>query len=165
MKLSRAIEILESHNKWRRHDDDIPQTFEELGYTAKDIGIAIDKLVNHSKRNIINELCDIVYDLGMYYDKILEKESEDKDFNGCLKSTKIKLGDKFYALTIIKESDNYYITLTAYEPEKYIMEISSSENKHYNGFDYQKDVSYDYIDNFINNIKQHLKDLENGVQK
>ncbi len=49
MKLSRAIEILEAHNKWRRRDDDMPQTFEELGHTAEDIGVAIDTVVKYVK--------------------------------------------------------------------------------------------------------------------
>jgi hypothetical protein len=45
MKLKQAIEILETHNKWRRGDDNVPMT------NPKDIGIAIDIVVKHVKNS------------------------------------------------------------------------------------------------------------------
>lgn len=45
MKLEQAIEILETHNRWRRGDDTVPMT------NPKDIGIAIDIVVEHFKNS------------------------------------------------------------------------------------------------------------------
>lgn len=44
MKLERAINILETHNKWRRGSD------EEVDYTVKELGIAIDLILKELKR-------------------------------------------------------------------------------------------------------------------
>jgi hypothetical protein len=44
MTVREAVEILENHNKWRRGDNTIPQP------TAKILGEAIDKIINHLKK-------------------------------------------------------------------------------------------------------------------
>ena len=44
MKLERAINILETHNRWRRGSDD------EVDYTVKELGIAIDLILKEVKR-------------------------------------------------------------------------------------------------------------------
>ena len=43
MKLKKAIKILTYHNKWRRGEK------EEMKYTAKGLGIAIDVILNELK--------------------------------------------------------------------------------------------------------------------
>ena len=43
MTLEQAIEILETHNRWRRGDDTVPML------KPKDIGIAIDVVVSYFK--------------------------------------------------------------------------------------------------------------------
>ena len=44
MKLDRAINILETHNKWRRGNID------DMDYTVKDLGIAIDFILTEVKK-------------------------------------------------------------------------------------------------------------------
>jgi hypothetical protein len=52
MKLEKAIEILESHNRWRRGDVD------EAMFKPSDIGIAIDVVIGAYYKNLITELVD-----------------------------------------------------------------------------------------------------------
>ena len=55
MDIKQAIEILETHNRWRRGDDTVPML------KPKDIGIAIDVVVEHVKNNVVLEdviVCD-----------------------------------------------------------------------------------------------------------
>ena len=47
MKLKQAIGILETHNRWRRGDDTMSMT------NPKDLGIAIDVVVEHFKYNSV----------------------------------------------------------------------------------------------------------------
>lgn len=44
MKIKKAIKILQYHNMWRRGFEDNPK------YTPKEIGIAIDKLIEEVKK-------------------------------------------------------------------------------------------------------------------
>lgn len=48
MTIEQAIEILERHNKWRRGDDDIPET------NPKELGEAIDTVVDNFKISTLN---------------------------------------------------------------------------------------------------------------
>lgn len=49
MTTKEAIEILESHNRWRRGIDERP--LEETGLTPEQIGVAIDKAVAVMKQH------------------------------------------------------------------------------------------------------------------
>lgn len=48
MTIEQAIEILERHNKWRRGDDEIPET------NPKELGEAIDTVVDNFKISTLN---------------------------------------------------------------------------------------------------------------
>ena len=48
MKLKEAARILEQHNKWRR-DNSVPGKYEMAN--PKELGIAIDTVVNHLKNS------------------------------------------------------------------------------------------------------------------
>tara|TARA_R110000803_G_scaffold44218_1_gene93682 strand:+ start:209 stop:445 length:237 start_codon:yes stop_codon:yes gene_type:complete len=77
MDIKQAIEILETHNRWRRGDDTVPML------KPKDIGIAIDIVVEHA-----NQRGELLVDFWMnlphtnknknvakhYVDKYLESE-------------------------------------------------------------------------------------------
>lgn len=45
MKLSKAIEIIEYHNRWRRGE------IEDMKYTPTEIGIAIDTVLLHLRKH------------------------------------------------------------------------------------------------------------------
>lgn len=49
MKLKKAVEILEKHNKWRR-DNSIPSKYEMAN--PKELGIAIDTVVQFIKEDL-----------------------------------------------------------------------------------------------------------------
>lgn len=54
MKLKKAAEILEQHNKWRR-DNDFPSKYEMAD--PKELGVAIDtvvKFIKHGLKDICN---------------------------------------------------------------------------------------------------------------
>lgn len=46
MELKKALEIIKHHNKWRRGKIE-----DWTGYTAQELGIAIDKLINYVEKN------------------------------------------------------------------------------------------------------------------
>lgn len=46
MELKKALEIVKHHNKWRRGEIE-----DWTGYTAKELGIAIDKLIKYIETN------------------------------------------------------------------------------------------------------------------
>ena len=50
MEIKEAIEILENHNYWRR-DNSVPSETEMI--SPKELGIAIDKIVEHFKNNVL----------------------------------------------------------------------------------------------------------------
>ena len=57
MKLKQAIKILKDHNTWRRFDgiSDLPIESYPIMAAPRDLGIAIDTVVNHfESKNIVN---------------------------------------------------------------------------------------------------------------
>lgn len=46
MELKKALEIVKLHNKWRRGEIE-----DWTGYTAQELGIAIDILINYVEKN------------------------------------------------------------------------------------------------------------------
>lgn len=65
MKLKKAAEILEKHNKWRRDNSVVPKY--EIA-NPKELGIAIDTVVNHLSQfeKTISEIKNVD---NMYLDK------------------------------------------------------------------------------------------------
>ena len=74
MDIKQAIGILETHNRWRRGEDSEPML------NTKDIGIAIDVVVEYVKNNVVSD--DIIK-----CDCELERHERAKielDYNKCM---------------------------------------------------------------------------------
>ena len=56
MKIKQAIQILKDHNEWRRFNSiDLPKTSDPKMAQPRELGIAIDTVVNHFEtQNIVN---------------------------------------------------------------------------------------------------------------
>ena len=68
MELKQAIQILKTHNEWRRYDGKIEDT--PKMQSQKEIGIAIDKIVN-TELFTLEDMSDS-YDHGFLYGTLIK---------------------------------------------------------------------------------------------
>lgn len=84
MTSEKAIEILREHNRWRRGEGEYDQPGTTLPYTPKEIGIAIDVVIEEIEKNRLRPASEMTDDnlKRMYYEIACEIDIRGIRFNG-----------------------------------------------------------------------------------